>query len=434
MLNLRLISLILLLPLFGFSQKNFINGYVIDLQKDTIFGQINYQDKLITPQFIEFKKGEQTTKYYPNEILGFGFDIIPKEFFTSEIVKIDKSPYELFALQVPDPVENRESFIKTDTIFLKVLVKGNLDLYYHKDEDNKPHFFIKRDQQDFTELIQEKKLVRKEDGSGTFIKTKELYKGQLNFELNDCLKSYSIIEGLEFEIESILKAVVGYNQCSNQLDYEFGDDGIKAKSNFFIFGGINNMSPKFKDESRPDLRESDFGTNFSPTLGIRHEFIPKNNLGKMTLITDLLYNPYNLTGYHEIRNSDEFYTMTNHKIQTSTIALKNAIRFNFLKEKSKIFYDFGILNVINIINKNDKEIMSTILAEDFYRETSIEEMNTHEIGVHSGFGIVFNRLSAEIRYSYSTSAISYSDLAHLHTFGLLVGYRINSPFDQTNSN
>ena len=96
--------------------KNFKSGYVITVQGDTVFGQLNLRTDKINQEQCSFRKNpeENVVVYKPNDIKGYYF--------------IDDGKYYI----------SKEIEIKGETlnVFVEYLVKGMMNLYYYTYKDD----------------------------------------------------------------------------------------------------------------------------------------------------------------------------------------------------------------------------------------------------------------------------------------------------------
>jgi hypothetical protein len=96
---------LLLISLPGaIAQSDFREGYLVSLENDTIYGQVDYRPNSNENETIRFRQGEKVTKYFPKQISGFGY--LNDIYFTSRVA---------------------------DHLFAEVLVSGELSLYKYKD-------------------------------------------------------------------------------------------------------------------------------------------------------------------------------------------------------------------------------------------------------------------------------------------------------------
>jgi hypothetical protein len=78
--------------------------------------------------------------------------------------------------------------MKRDSVFLQLLVKGTMLLYYLKDGDDQNHFFIQKEGEEMEELINYRYLLKKKEGAKTHddIMEPKYYLDQLARIMSDC--------------------------------------------------------------------------------------------------------------------------------------------------------------------------------------------------------------------------------------------------------
>jgi hypothetical protein len=141
----------LLLPFFSIAQSNFQPGVIVTLKGDTLHGFVNYTGFENNPKTITFKEGAtgNITKHSANDISYFAFTIGHLEEYRryEGAITMDK-------VDVDNVSVERDSSIRIDTVFLRVIQKGkNLVLYSYADKI-KTRFFISNNFNDApTELI-----------------------------------------------------------------------------------------------------------------------------------------------------------------------------------------------------------------------------------------------------------------------------------------
>lgn len=107
------------------AQNNYKPGYIIGLQQDTLYGFINLRTDKMNMRQCSFKKDETSgpVVYRPEDIFGYRFT--------------DEGKY-----YVARDIEIKNS---TKRVFLEYLVKGVMNLYYYKDEDDLDYYFFEKE-------------------------------------------------------------------------------------------------------------------------------------------------------------------------------------------------------------------------------------------------------------------------------------------------
>lgn len=133
----KLLSVIVLLPLSSFAQRNYKPGFVVTIKGDTLKGYIDYRGWDLNPTKIRF---QPLTNYKPIK-----FSV--SDITSFEIYKIAKYQRYIGMISMDDAsaehmIEYRDTSFKVDTVFLEVLQKGkNVALYSYSDA-KKERFFI----------------------------------------------------------------------------------------------------------------------------------------------------------------------------------------------------------------------------------------------------------------------------------------------------
>lgn len=120
-----LFLIVFIVPVLAFSQTNFTEGLLVTNSGDTIPGQIDDRDWKKNPKSIAFRTtvdGQTQTKL-PLDVRGFYLKE-RQEWYKGAAIVVDKS-----SQRESDVLKNvNVRGIVTDTVFLRLLVKGRLSL------------------------------------------------------------------------------------------------------------------------------------------------------------------------------------------------------------------------------------------------------------------------------------------------------------------
>jgi len=147
-----LIGLMLLSGVIAVAQSNYKEGYVITLQGDTLWGEIDYRGSRTMRNICRFKQNNSITEFTPNDITAYRF--INSKYFVAREVDGKKH-------------------------FLEFLIKGKLNLYTYDDL-----YYVEKEDIPLTLLPYEKGKTYKEDGKEYFYKQTQL-KGRLVYYTQD---------------------------------------------------------------------------------------------------------------------------------------------------------------------------------------------------------------------------------------------------------
>ncbi len=172
------------------AQTNFQSGFIIKINGDTLWGSINYRDDLFLYEncMFKFKDSSEKIKYSPSEIIGYRFKN-SKYFFS-------KSFYD-------------------KKVFMEVLFKGKVNIYYFRDEKGE-HYFIEKDSIGLTELIYDEFNRTIDNQFGLYQSKKHI--GVLLYYMQDAYDFQSrIIKIVKLEHKSLIKLAKDYHirTCHN---------------------------------------------------------------------------------------------------------------------------------------------------------------------------------------------------------------------------
>lgn len=159
-----LTGLMLLFFVVASAQSNYKEGYVITLQGDTLWGEIDYRGNHTMRNICRFKQNDNITEFSPNDIAAYRFT--DSKYFVSR--EIDGKKH-----------------------FLEFLIKGELNLYTLGDL-----YYIETEDKPLVLLPYEKGKTYKKDGKEYFVKPTQL-KGRLTYYTQDAPQLKSKIEKIQ---------------------------------------------------------------------------------------------------------------------------------------------------------------------------------------------------------------------------------------------
>lgn len=278
------------------AQINLCEGFYISLEGQMIKGKIDNQEWVSNPDFIQFTATglEKDMKpLFPKDVKSI--HIIRKdkfeEIYVSKRIQIELSSSNLNALSSQEQPEWSEF----KDVFLKQIVKGRLSLYLYKDNLKRKTTYLKKDQLiiedehgELQTLIYKRYLTDR-----NIAKVNESYKSQLIKKLIDCSKTdINEINRLEYNVQSIEKLIVKYNNCfNNTSSYRYKAE--KRPKEFGVFAGA--MATKI------DMTVSNLPTNIFPAVGLYVKIPFTATSPKVGLLCELLPVAYRgKTEYHYI--------------------------------------------------------------------------------------------------------------------------------------
>ncbi len=362
------------------AQTNYVAGYVITHQNDTLKGFIDDRNWEKNPESIRFKQAlhlETFETYTADKVAGI-YIKPADEYYVSYIGKIDKLPSINLSEFSSESAFFAKDFHETDTLFLNVLIRGSVSLFYYVDKYEKKHYFIQKKQGEIVELIDQKYIVANSDGT-KFIRSYELYKSQIRDFFSDCHTLASDIKKIEYTSPSLSNLLLKYQNCMNiSIDYLKKKDPIRAELG--VVAGVAFTSLRVVSQNL----ETNYGTSFSPCAGLSVSFVHTRNRRAWSIYSDILWK--RMQYEKEVSNGINAYMRD---LDVDYLRLNIMLRYKFPMptQKFRPYLQLGISNSLAI--RMDETIISTY---------SNGGARKHEQGLIGGAGIRSGRLSGEIRY------------------------------------
>ncbi len=188
--------------------SNFKSGYIITLQLDTVYGQINNDSYRENALICKFRTNPSDTlrSYTPDELFGYRF--IDGKFYVSRFV----------------PQQKR-------TVFLEYLVKGSLDVYFQQEEDNVNRFYIAKDTLPLRLLKYEVKDIY--DDGLHYQQLNNMSQVILEYYTKDCPEMVSVIRKMKKpEHENMIRLATEYHSrvCPGGTCQVFEKKMLRRKS------------------------------------------------------------------------------------------------------------------------------------------------------------------------------------------------------------
>jgi hypothetical protein len=285
-LFIKILLLNLSVPLLAFAQSNYKLGYVVNLKGDTVKGFIDYKEWDKNPVRINFKKdmGADAGHFSAEDISAFA--ITGLEYYEKYKVVISLAHVDVEKL--PTGVDTTST---TNSIFLRLLVKGrNISLYEYKD-DIKNRFYIKDNTLSTPEELIYRIYLNPNDVTQSV--TQPRYQNQLQ---QLALKYHQGSDKLTAIIEK-----VGYNESDIMPVVNIINGSITKTNNpnkakplrFFAGAGINGASLKYSGNSFLALSPTS-KASFGPRLTVGMDVFLNPNVGQLILRTELFFTTVNL--------------------------------------------------------------------------------------------------------------------------------------------
>jgi len=353
-------------------QNNYLPGYIIKSEGDTLKGYIDYWPWDKNPEKISFKESLQSSiqTFSPQEIKGFN---VSNEVYLSALVDVEQSPDNLNTLE-----ENPELIINKETAFLQTLFDGKKPLYFYKNNKEKVQFYIKKG--DIYELLVYKRYIEYSPTKG--VAENRSFANQLVLYLADYPQVINKVRYMTYNKASFIKLFSEYyGYTGTEIVYKKKRENIKGK--FGIVAGVSMSTIKFPSEHTSGLSMNKMNYSLNFTGGVSFDLLFPRTKGRWSIYNELLYTSFNVES-----KEDPLITAG-----YSYLKLYNMFRYNIPVGKSLFFMNLGLSNGFKLH------------SEENYDHNMKFDRN-HEQGFLLGLGGKYSHYSFEIRYEKSTGPSS----------------------------
>ncbi len=424
-LTLKIVFTFQLLFLFSslYSQEKFINGFVVQLNGDTLKGLIDYRNWGVNPKLIRFRtNNNETFKYTPRDIKAFG---VLDEIYKGAIVKVDNSNLKKMS---DTPLFE----FRTDTVFLQTLFDGSKCLYYYKDVYDQENFYIENNTR--LELLEYKTYTKIDIMGHRLLMQNKRYVGQLRLYLNDYPEIDEKLKGLEYNKKS-MHAVFNYyyNHQKNEKYFTRQNEKLTIEIGILVGASMIDLSFKTSGVAFEPLPKAKFANTFSPTFGVFANIVKPRNDGRWSLCNELIYSKYSTTAIYNDFHSNDNYQIHHYSVDFTYGKINSMLRYKYPIAKFKIFADAGFSFGLIVNEKNSDNInrqyngTNTWYKENIIINSSINfpfVSKKYELGALLGVGLNYKNVFLELRYEAGTGFTPFPALQiNANRLFLLLAYK-----------
>lgn len=343
----------------SFSQGNFREGYVISLERDTLFGSVDYRGKSAYRICVfKEKNSKNVISYKPDQIWGYGFN--NDKYF-----------------------ESKKSMDRTgDVLFYEVIVKGLVSLFRWEDT-----FFIEKRDDDLYSLTNDKKEVFI-DNKRVLINSNK-YIGTLNLVLNDCEEVRESIQKANLRERSLAELVESYNKCKRSEFTVFKNQKPWLKIRGGLSWGMSFSQVNFSDtDFTNSFLEGDSKTSKIMFAGVSLNVSSPRISERFSFLSEVIYNKVN---YYSFTLVERAYSANRDyvTIELSQLKVPIGFRYTFLQKKLSPYIDFGVSGTFHLSNssrwihetESGNSVNTTLM-------NNVVPVKAYQLGLWAGFGIV----------------------------------------------
>ncbi|UMB59666.1 PorT family protein [Lutibacter sp. A80] len=392
-----LLIVITLFYLSSYSQISFKKGYFIKNSGEKIECFIKNIDWKNNPSHFNYKlsKNDNQKEATIEVVKEFGIYNIAK--YQRYTVDIDMSNESINSLN-----QDRSPNYKKETLFLKVLIEGNADLFFYE-KKNLKRYFYKTDTINIQQLIYKSYLT----SSGQIAKN-NTYIYQLRANLKCQNISIKDTEHLDYRTNKLVDFFIKYNKCTNSEFVNYNTKQKKDLYNLTIRPGLNISSLTLRGDYTK-VKDANFDNKIGFRIGIENELILPFNKNKWAIIIEPTYQ------YFKSETSTiSFGTKQSVKIDYNSIELPIGVRhYMFLNKNSKLF-----INTSWVVDFN----FGSYLDYEFSKDINTSSPNSN---FAIGAGYSTKKYSAEIRYYTNRNLLEkMTNDAYYKSLSIIFGYSI----------
>lgn len=223
------------------AQDEFISGFVISNENDTIQGLLKEQ---LSPEGYDIlvkKSGQsQATKYSPQEIKQYYLST--GELFETHSILVNNTPTK---------------------VFFKCQIKGEVSFYTYFDISLVDRFYIHSKENGIRELILTKKKKYNKSARTAYLHSQNQYIGELMYLLQDCSTIRAAAEKTKLSTKSIKALFLNYYNCTGKSFTKYRSTKSKPSKKWDVEAGLlGGWNVRLRTEFNPGTSRG--GYNISP--------------------------------------------------------------------------------------------------------------------------------------------------------------------------
>lgn len=358
-----------------FSQGDFKPGYFINTNGDTTYGYIDNRSESRNTRTCYYKKtpDSKVSEYKPFEIKGYG--ITGGKYYES--------------------IENNQAE-PPQKLFMEVLVRGTIDLYYTNTKENGVQYYAKKGNIGLQELSIKQVYGEKRDPlhsarpSKTNIKE---YIGVLKYFMSDCNKVSARIQKTPLRRRQLIQLITDYNYCIDPNQKMFITSNISQnKIKLGLYSGVSISKLKFKTESDYLMQyaDADFGTSTNLLFGTYLNLPLSRIYENFALQFEIQYKKNKFSGEASKHRTAPSVTIDyRNEFDFSYLNFPLFLQYNFRRKSSALYFNLGMITSIAIKSDNItyKTTTSSISgnSNDVYKDDLLDK--PYNFGFIGGTGI-----------------------------------------------
>lgn len=363
------------------AQENFLKGYIITRENDTVAGLIDYREWANSPHGIFFKESEGKEKQHFNASqIQYFYVQKPAELYRSLSTQLVIRPHR-------NTVQYKTE-TRLFTGFAHVLIQGELSLYLIK-HDDKEYYILQFPDGTLHELVLKRILV---DVNGTTIfRDFPVYKDVLEKLENDCKSLDGAAKKTRFSERDFVSFVSAYNACVAGSEGEIRNLNKKSKKHLGLIAGYNSNQYNFSNRYI-ELDVGNIGAGSFSAGGFMMAYLPRTQ-GRWGLYYDLVYKHLYIESTNHYYSNFVYYDSEN-KYLIDLFKGSAIFRHTSISGAVRPFFSSGL--TISIPVRGQVNVTYNRSGTDAYQKKVYSVAG--EKGVVLGAGIQVNNFEIEVRW------------------------------------
>lgn len=386
---------------FSSAQTFYKPGSVTTNNGEIIRGWIDYRQWGKNPDSIKFRQTENSSPviYSLNNVAYFEIDGLDR--YERAVVSKDMRPVEMSELET----------VTTDTtivgtVFLRVLVKGELSLYEYY--DSKPHFYIKEEGKDYQELFYKVYLV----DANSRLFTRHIFRDQLKGLLVSAGKPDALmplLKAVNYKEKDLVKAVEKINGILYNGAISYKIPKQKQPVSVFAGGGLAYATLRYYSGPRDNLSNLRYSSSAKPMIVGGVDIAMSRNLQRVVIRFEVPWYRMQFEGKNDPASVDS----VRYHLSMSSLAPSLTIRYNLLNlPNEKLFLGLGIgYNFTsykeNILHKKYGDFSNVLVRSPHL------DLEKAWLGIHAKAGFIMSK-----RFEIVTTAMFDGSFANFSNFSL----------------
>jgi hypothetical protein len=380
-----LMGMLLTLTIAG--QKNFLPGYVITWQGDTLKGSIDYRNWGKNPDsfvFLDSRSGQQVI-YLAGDVRRV---YVNNEYYNSAVVKINERINDMDVV-----VLEWTPKVTLDTVLLLSLIEGDKSLYHLKLPNREDYFFYKDGDSIRTYLYST--FVTMKDNQ-RYLSHDNKYIGQMVLYFADCPFIKDRVYKAEYTMKSMRGVYDEYYECRG-IEPTYEIPAFKPLEFGIMTGG--SLSHIEYRELPWQVGPSGFPNSLDFTAGVFLNIIIPRNFQRWSIYSELNYTTYETENHFTSTHSDDNYYEYSTYLAESYLKLFFLPRYTYpLNRQWSVFGNLGVGWGL-AFDQTDITFMDHYFYGNWSRVTYSTGLSRYqEIGLAAGAGIRYWKLHFETRF------------------------------------